>query len=220
MAANTSNRRTRNRFPADQRREEILRATHGLVLKLGFAATRITDVATVLGVSTGLIHYHFSSKDELLSETLRFAADLDLLRLEQTVAEGRDPIERIDRTLREYLPGPSDVSWTLWIDAWGEALRNPKLRAISQELDSTWVNVMERVIVEGVADGTFFCAQPGDAAWRIASMLDGLGLQVVMHSTMDSATMLEHARTHTALELGIPRHAFPAPKRRSPTRAD
>ncbi len=216
MTQGAKNRRTRNRFLPDQRREEILRATHTLVLQFGFAGTRITDVASSLGVSTGLIHYHFSSKDELLSETLRYAADLDLLRLEHTVALGRDPIERIDRTLREYLPGPSDVSWKLWIDAWGEALRNPKLKAISQELDSTWVDVMERVIADGVANGTFVCASPSDAAWRIASMLDGLGLQVVMHSTMDSATMLEHARTHTALELGIARNAFPAPKPRAP----
>ena len=79
---------------------------------------------------------------------------------------------------------------------------------------------MERVIIDGVAEGEFVCERPLDAAWRIASMLDGLGLQVVMHSTMDAATMLEHARTHTALELGIPRNAFPTPKRPAATNND
>jgi AcrR family transcriptional regulator len=117
-----SSRRSRNRVSVEQRRIEILEATRAVVLEKGFGGTRIKDVSDALGVSTGLVHYHFESKDELLAETMRYAADADIRRLEKTVAAGSDPIERLDRVLREYLPGPRDQSWTLWIDAWGEAL--------------------------------------------------------------------------------------------------
>ena len=116
-----------------------------VVLEKGFGGTRIKDVSDALGVSTGLVHYHFASKDELLAETMRYAADADIRRLEKTVAAGSDPVERLDRVLREYLPGPRDQSWTLWIDAWGEALRNPTLREISEELDQAWIELLERV---------------------------------------------------------------------------
>jgi hypothetical protein len=34
-----------------------------------------------------------------------------------------------------------------------------------------------------VAVGSFRCADPGGAAWRILSLLDGLALQVVAHGT-------------------------------------
>jgi hypothetical protein len=102
------------------------------------------------------------------------------------------------------MPGPRDQSWLLWIDAWGEALRNARLRAISEELDQSWVGLLAQIFRDGVDEGTFTCTDPLGAAWRLASMMDGLGLQVVLHkATMSRAEMLQHARDAAALELGI-----------------
>src|SRR5690606_15417937 len=64
----------RRSLTVEQRRAEILEATRRVVLARGFGHTRIADVAAELGVSTGLIHYHFASKDALLAETLRVTA--------------------------------------------------------------------------------------------------------------------------------------------------
>lgn len=203
-------RRSRSRVGVEQRRAEILAATRDVVLRLGFGGTRVKDVAAELGVSSGLIHYHFTSKDELFSETLRFAAAADQARLEKTVALGRTPLDRLDRVLRECLPGPNDTSWMLWIDAWGEALRNPTLKQISEELDQGWVALLQRVIAAGVADSTFRCPDAQASAWRISALIDGLALQVVLHrSTMQRAQMLDHARVAAARELGVARDAFP-----------
>lgn len=203
--------RARQRVSVEQRRAEILQATRDVVLRLGFGGTRVKDVADELGVSNGLIHYHFASKDELLAETLRFAATDDLSRLEETVAGGRAALDRLDRLFRNYLPGPGDVSWRLWIDAWGDALRSDTMKQISQELDEAWVALLERIIREGVAAREFRCANPKASAWRVAALMDGLGLQVVLHrSTMSRAQMLEHARVIAAFELGLARSAFPA----------
>jgi AcrR family transcriptional regulator len=206
-----SSRRSRNRVSVEQRRVEILEATRGVVLEKGFGGTRIKDVSDALGVSTGLVHYHFASKDELLAETMRYAADADIRRLEKTVAAGSDPIERLDRVLREYLPGPRDQSWTLWIDAWGEALRSPTLREISEELDQAWIGLLERVIRDGVTAKVFRTSDPAGSAWRLAALMDGLGLQVVLHKgTMSRARMLEHTRSVAAAELGLRRDDFPS----------
>ncbi len=195
----------------EQRRIEILEATRQVVLDKGFGGTRIKDVADALNVSTGLVHYHFASKDELLAETMRYAADADIRRLEKSVAAGSDPVERIDRVLREYLPGPRDQSWTLWIDAWGEALRNATLREISEELDQAWVALLERVIRDGVTARRFRTDDPAGSAWRLAALMDGLGLQVLLHrSTMSRAKMLEHTRTFAAVELGLHRDDLPS----------
>jgi AcrR family transcriptional regulator len=206
-----TSRRSRSRVSVEQRRVEILEATRSVVLEKGFGGTRIKDVADALGVSTGLVHYHFESKDELLAETMRYAADADIRRLEKTVAAGSDPVERLDRVLREYLPGPRDQSWTLWIDAWGEALRNATLMEISEELDAAWVALLERVIRDGVTARRFRTHDPAGVAWRLAALMDGLGLQVVLHKgTMSRARMLEHTRTAAAAELGLRRDDFPA----------
>jgi AcrR family transcriptional regulator len=162
-------------------------------------------------VSTGLIHYHFASKDELLAETLRHAADTDIRRLEKSVASSADPIERLDRVLREYLPSPrGDQTWLLWIDTWSAGLRNTVLRDISEELDEAWVRVLQGVLEAGVDAGVFTCPDPTASAWRLSSLLDGLGLQVVVHrQTMRRSQMLEHARTAAAAEVGLDRDDFP-----------
>src|SRR5215213_4824134 len=69
------------RIKADVRREEILRATCREVIARGFASTRVGDVAAALGVSTGLVFYHFTNKETLLGEAFRYAAGEDLDRL-------------------------------------------------------------------------------------------------------------------------------------------
>jgi AcrR family transcriptional regulator len=195
----------------EQRRTEILEATRRVVLERGFGHTRIADVAAELGVSTGLIHYHFASKDELLAETLRHTAAADIRRLEESVAGHGDPLERLDRVFREYLPSAErDQSWVLWIDAWGDALRSPRLREISEELDTAWAGVLERVIRDGIAAGRLACADPAAAAWRLACLMDGLGVQLTLHTaTMTHAAMLDHVRDVAARELGFDRALLP-----------
>ena len=69
------------RADAEARKAEILETTIRVVLERGFGNTRVADVAAALGVSTGLIHYHFSSKGELLAEAFRYAADADIARV-------------------------------------------------------------------------------------------------------------------------------------------
>jgi AcrR family transcriptional regulator len=202
----------RRALTVEQRRAEILEATRRVVLERGFGHTRIADVAAELGVSTGLIHYHFASKDELLAETLRDTAAADIRRLEESVAgHGGTAIERLDRVLQEYLPSEErDQSWVLWIDAWGDALRSPRLREISEELDTAWARVLETVIRDGVDGGDLQCADPAASAWRLACLMDGLGVQLTLHTgTMTHAAMLDHVRVAAAYELSIERSALP-----------
>jgi AcrR family transcriptional regulator len=187
-----------------QRRAEILDAAVGVVLERGFAGTRVVDVADALGISSGLVHYHFDSKDELLAETLRHAADADIARLEKAVADLDDPVLRLDRVLREYLPEKkADQSWVIWVDAWGHAIRNERLRKILTELDLAWSGTLEAVIHDGVAAGRFDCADPSGAARRISALLDGLGLDVILHGGPSRRRLLQDARIAAAAEVGL-----------------
>ena len=192
-----------------QRRAEILDAAVGVVLERGFDGTRVVDVANALGVSSGLVHYHFDSKDELLAETLRHAADADIARLEKAVAELDDPIKRLDRVLSEYLPeAKGDQSWVIWVDAWGHAIRNDRLRNILKELDLAWCGALESVIHDGVAAGRFECADPHGSARRISALLDGLGLDVILHGGPPHQRLLQDARIAATAEVGLERDAL------------
>ena len=48
----------------------------------------------------------------------------------------------------------------------------------------------------------FRCADPVASAWRLCALLDGLGLQVVLHqTTMTRSQMHKHVRHAASLEL-------------------
>ena len=179
-----------------QRRQQILDATHRVTLARGLHDVRIADVADELDVSTGLIHYHFATKDELLEAMLRDTA------AEEVSAAMRGDRRRAATRRRSssplidaYLPSPRrDQSWVLWIDVWGEALRDAEIRRISEELDDGWVDVFAQVIADGVESGCSTHEDPVAAAWRLCSLLDGLGLQVVLHTRHDEPGADERPR--------------------------
>jgi AcrR family transcriptional regulator len=193
----------------DERRIEILEATCDVVIERGFAGTRVKDVADRLGVSTGLIHYHFESKDQLFAEAFRHAASADVEKLRAAVAAAASPMEKLDQALVYSTPTEAEPTMMLWIDSWGESLRSPGLRAISQELDDQVTDVVEDVIRDGVVNGDWECADPEASAWRLTALLDGLGVQVIVHDDlMSRETMIDWVRGMACSELGLPADAF------------
>jgi AcrR family transcriptional regulator len=197
-------RTTHTRISAVERRAQIITATRKVALARGLHDLRVADVAAELAVSTGLIHYHFATKHELLEAMLRDTAAEELSAVMLAIAALEHPTAQLEYMIDAYLPSPRrDQSWALWIDVWGEALRDAEIRRISEELDDGWVDVFAQVIAAGVESGAFLSEDPVAAAWRLCSLLDGLGLQVVLHSrTMSRAQMGAHVRRAAELELG------------------
>jgi AcrR family transcriptional regulator len=194
----------RTRIAPDVRRRQIVEAAHTVTLAKGLHDLRVADVADELEVSSGLIHYHFATKDELIEAMLGAMAEREIAGVRRAIARHSAPEERLARVIDMYLPSSRrDASWVLWIDVWGEALRDANLRRISEELDNAWAVLVAEVIADGVGSGSFRCDDALATAWRLCALLDGLGLQVVLHhSTMTRAQMHKHVHSAAALELG------------------
>lgn len=194
----------------EERRVEILETTCQVVIERGFAATRISDVAKRLGVSSSLIHYHFDSKEQLLAEAFAHYARKDVADMEADIAAAPTAVERLDRLIQNSVPeGSDDLEWMLWIDGWGEALRNPMMKRISQELDEQSLDVLRRVIADGVESGELACADPQASALRLTALVDGLAIQFAAHDGMlDRSALIDHVRAIAAHEVGIDPAAF------------
>jgi AcrR family transcriptional regulator len=191
------------RRKVEVRREEILAATVEEMQRLGMANTRAQDVAQALGVSTGLLFYHFDSKDNLLAAALEYAVERDLARLDRALARGRTPLERLRRVVAAYGPTGSAPGWTLWIDAWSVALRHPPIAKMLHTLDDRWQAALCHAIHDGVDSDDFTCDDPGATATRIGAMLDGLSVAVVVYRTVSRAQLRRWIRAMVADELGI-----------------
>lgn len=179
------------------------------MVERGFAATRIADVAHRLGISTGLIHYHFESKDQLFAETFQRAADADLIRLAAEVAKVDTAIAKLDVIFRLYSPESAEPGWMLWIDGWGEALRTRALKELSQDLDLRWKKLLEDIIALGIRHGEFTCVDVHGTAWRLAALLDGLAVQVTVHQgVISNDEVLRYVRIAAGAELSLPVQAF------------
>src|SRR6201996_9318493 len=57
------------------RREQLLRSALEVIVARGYADTRIADVAEHAGTSPALVIYYFKTRDQLLTEALRFSED-------------------------------------------------------------------------------------------------------------------------------------------------
>ena len=193
----------RDRRAVEVRREEILTATTELLDRIGLATIRVSDVAKALGVSPGLVFYHFGTKDNLVAEAFAHAVDRDLHRLDVATSKGTDPVDRLRRVLRLYGPTGAAAGWRLWIDAWARAQREPVIRQVLRRLDQRWAASLRQVIEQGVAEGAFTCPAPEAAVARVSALLDGLSVATLVYRTVTRAQLRQWVAGAVAGELGL-----------------
>ncbi len=162
----------------DERKAAILEAVLQVIIDVGFTQMTVGDVARHAGVSTALVHYHFSSKTELIVAALRAASDDDRRLRESVATAGGTALARLDRVLCGSLPGdPADASWLLWIETWGETRREPAIREVMGDLNDHEQQILIDLIGEGLASGEFGDVDALAVADRLMALRDGLAIQ-------------------------------------------
>jgi AcrR family transcriptional regulator len=170
------------------RRDEIVDAMVDQIAERGIAATRVADVASAMGVSTGLIHYHFDTKEALLAAAFPRAMQHDLDDLSKIVTRKSTAAARLKAVVKLYYPAGGAPGWRLWIDGWAAALRDNGLADVMRDIDTVWRSAVHDLIVEGNAAGEFDCADPKASAARITALLDGLAVQSVVRGAGPTPT--------------------------------
>jgi AcrR family transcriptional regulator len=173
-----------------------------LIAREGIDNVRIARIATEAGVSAGLVHYHFASRDALLEEALEHsyerAGDLRLAALDdgRATAEQRlramiDQCLPIDRALHD--------DFVLWIELWLRSARDPALRPVAARLYARLHDWFAEAIADGIAAGELRECHIPSMTDRLLALIDGYGIRVL---TEDPRMPLDRARTEiwTAVE--------------------
>jgi AcrR family transcriptional regulator len=189
----------------DQRRSEILDAVVRVIIDIGFTEMTVADVAKAAGVSNALVHYHFTSKPELIEAALHVASLDDQQFRKSIVAGPGTATARLDAVLCRSLPGDaSDGSWLLWIETWGETRRNPGIRAVMADLDAHEIDAVVTLIEEGNAAGEFTCADAVGAAARLTALRDGLAIdRTLFHPHLTADELSDQLRSAIRFNLGL-----------------
>jgi AcrR family transcriptional regulator len=163
------------------RRRRILDATVTVLRARGFAGTRVADIAVQAGTSPGLVLYHYKSLEGAMSAALTAVEEVFYTDLERDLAASGGPVERI-RHMGELGAGsgPAVGDWALWLELWVRALRDDAARVTREALDRRWRAALRAAIDSGVVSGDFRSASAEDSTVRLASLMDGLAIQLAL----------------------------------------
>ena len=203
----------------EERRRRILAAAVEVLKEKGFAGARIANVAAVAGTSPALVVYHFTSLDGVLAEALSSVEDDFYDDLQHAMPPKATAVERL-RVMGELGcdTGPAVGNWSLWMEVWVRALRDGQARALRRALDVRWRQMLRDVIDAGIAEGTFTCSDPAATVVRLASLMDGLAVQVALRDPdVPEARMSDLWLESAATELGITARALIKNRRRTPS---
>lgn len=90
-------------------RERIVEAANRLIYTKGFNKTSVSDVADVVGITKGNLHYHFKSKEELLEAIIQYRKTLITELLKQWDNEFSDARAKLKRFVQMLLNEEKDI---------------------------------------------------------------------------------------------------------------
>ena len=90
------------RGPDREKATRIVEAMRASVAERGIAGSTFDQVARAAGVSRGLLHYYFGSKERLLVEAVRLECDLRDELLEQAIADAGSAEQVLDALVRSF----------------------------------------------------------------------------------------------------------------------
>ncbi len=208
----------------DRRREQMLHAAAEIIAERGFSETRIADVARRVGASPALVIYYFGTKDDLLTEALRYSEDrfyIVCAEMLTTTTSLRDRLEGLVRLTcvpdgDDQIPG----AWGLWFDLWSQAFRHPLVAKDRLELERRWRSTIEGVVADGIKAGEIKKVDAEDFAVTWAVLLDGLSIQVALDDPIvDSERAFDIAMTFAEQALDLAPPKVPARKTKKSARA-
>ncbi|MFM9277518.1 TetR/AcrR family transcriptional regulator [Paenibacillus jiagnxiensis] len=80
---------------ADARREQIIKAAIVVLAEIGYHSTSLSKIANKANISTGLISYHFSGKEDLMRNTLMYLVEQERAFIKGKVEQKQTYMEKL-----------------------------------------------------------------------------------------------------------------------------
>jgi AcrR family transcriptional regulator len=179
-----------------EKAQRIVEAMRASVGKRGAAGSTFDVVAREAGVSRGLLHYYFGSKERLMVEVVRSDCDARVAALEENLATATSADEFVAflvQTLDAFLS--DEAGQAVLYEMLSASRRSEEIRAELAELYRRWRAQLADALRDKQQEGVVVLdAEPEAVAALLFALGDGMGLQVISDPEWNSAP---------AFELGI-----------------
>jgi AcrR family transcriptional regulator len=181
---------------AGEKAQRIVEAMRVSVAERGAAGATFDHVAREAGVSRGLLHYYFGTKERLLVEVVRRDCDIRMARLDEALGQARSAGDVIDalvqshKTLVEDDPG----FWSLLFELCTLARRNDEIAEAMAELGRRTRAHVSEVLDAKQREGVMrLGGEPEAVATVLFALGDGLALRFLTEPDADPRPALQAA---------------------------
>ena len=179
---------TTERALAGDKAARIVDAMRQSVARRGSAGSTFDHVAREAGVSRGLLHYYFGSKEQLLVEVVRRDCELRMGVLDERLAEARTADDFIDLlvfSLEEVVHNESDFI-TVVFELFSLSRRNEDIASEFAELLRRTRSHVAELLAAKQAEGVLHLrANPEAVAEVLFSLADGVALRMLAEPERD-----------------------------------
>ncbi len=192
-----------------QRREQLLSSALEVIVARGYADTRIADVAEHAGTSPALVIYYFKTRDQLLTEALRYSEDTWYTAGTQRLATIPTAAGRLQELIAMTCLPDRDpnqrAEWLLWLDLWALSPRNPGVAAVRHKFDERWRQTIESTVLAGQDSGEFTASVDApEFAVTLSALLDGMAVQIALEDPdVTPSRAYDLAMRYAAGQLGF-----------------
>ncbi len=186
------------------RKPQIVAAAAEVLYERGLFDTRIADIAERAGTSAPTILYYFESKDRLLEEAVDQTDREFYVRLTEGQKRYDRASDKLVHLIEETSLGPGGISdWTLWMEIWVRARRDPSVRRSYFRLDRRQRKLIADIVREGQAAEEFSPdVDADDFAIGLSGLMDGLGVQLTLgQPDIKPGRMVDRCLALASLEL-------------------
>jgi AcrR family transcriptional regulator len=164
-----------------EKAQRIIAAMRESVATRGAAGSTFDHVAREAGVSRGLLHYYFGSKERLLVEVVRQDANKRIQAMDERLA-GAGSVDEVLQglviVLEEFLGEPG--SQAVIYEMLSASRHSDEIRAELAELYRRWREHMAAALREKEHEGVVSLqAEPEAVASILTALGDGFGIQVI-----------------------------------------
>lgn len=188
-----------------EKAQRIVDAMRSSVALRGVAGSTFDHVARDAGVSRGLLHYYFGSKERLLAEVVRRDTELRMARLDEQLARASsaaDFIEMLRSTLEAMLRDDTEFL-TLAFEVFTLSRRNPDIAAEYQQLVRRTREQVAAVLAAKQDAGILTLhGDPEAIAEIIFGLGDGLALRLLGEPDRDHRATVDAGTRAVAALIG------------------